>query len=102
MGHNFRNFNEKEFIGPKGRIRLIYKGHRFEHHEEGDLIEYYSHPDRYEMINVKGELKPTGVQLEDLMEYIEKDKNPMPGLENAYRSLEIVLAGHKAITKHYL
>ncbi|MFH1905479.1 MAG: Gfo/Idh/MocA family oxidoreductase [bacterium] len=96
-GHNFRNFNEKEFIGPKGRIRLIYKSHRFEHSEEGDLIEYYSYPDHYEMINVKGELKPTGAQLENLIEYIEKDKDPMHGLKDAYKSLEIILAGHKAI-----
>lgn len=94
---NYRNFSDKEFIGPKGRIRLIYQEYRQDHLEEGDLIEYYSYPGHYEMINIKGELKKTGLQLQALVEMIEQDGDPMPGLEDAYKSLEIVLAGDEAI-----
>ena len=61
------------------------------------MIEYYSYPDRYEIINIKGDFKPTGDQLSELIEQIEKDEDPIPGLEMAYKSLEIVLAAHKAI-----
>ncbi len=94
---NYRNFSDKEFIGPNGRIRLIYELYRQDHPEEGDLIEYYSYPDHYEMINVRGELKKTGVQMQALVQMIEQNLDPMPGLERAYKSLEIVLAGDEAI-----
>ena len=73
---NYRNFSDKEFIGPKGRIRLIYQEYRQDHPEEGDLIEYYSYPGHYEMINIKGELKKTGVQLRALVEMIEQNRDP--------------------------
>ena len=98
-GHNFRNYSEKEFIGPRGRIRLIYAHDRFEHHEEGDLIEYYSYPGQYEIINIKGEYKPTGKQFQYLIDHIERNEDCLPILENAYKSLQIVLAGDEAIRK---
>lgn len=96
-GTTFREFSVKEFIGPKGRIRLIYQTERIEHKEEGDLIEYYRYPDHYQQINVKGKLKQMGVEIQDLIDYIEEDKDPLPDLENVLKSMEIVLAGDKAI-----
>jgi len=98
-GHNFRAYNEKEFIGPRGRIRLTYAYERGEEKEKGDLLEYYSYPDQHEFINIKGDIKQTAVQFQDLIEHIEKDGDCTPLLENAYKSLEIVLAGDKAIKK---
>lgn len=95
-GYNFRSHSKREFIGSKGRIRLIHANHRFEHREEGDLIEYYSYPDHYEMINVPGALKPVDMEFQNLIEYIEKDKDPLPALDDALKSLEIMLAGHKS------
>jgi len=94
---NYRNFSDKEFVGPKGRIRLVYQQYRHDHPEEGDLLEYYSYPDHYQMVNVKGELKETGAQLKALVEMIEQNRDPMPGLEDARKSLEIALAGDEAI-----
>ena len=38
--------NLKEFVGPKGRIRLVYRKDRQTHQEEGDLIEYYKYPEK--------------------------------------------------------
>jgi len=98
-GHQFRSYNEKEFIGPKGRIRFIYSCSRSEHQEEGDMIEYYSYPGKYETINVLGEHKPTSQQYKNLIAHIEQDKNCRPHWEDAYQSLRIVLAGHKAISQ---
>lgn len=89
-GHQFRGYNEKEFIGPKGRLRLV-------HSDEGDLVEYYSYPGKYKIMNVPGEHKPTSREYEDLIEHIEQDKNCRSYWEDAYRSLRIVLAGHRAI-----
>ena len=77
---------------PKGKAQ-----ERIEHKEEGDLIEYYRYPDHYQQINVKGKLKQMGVEIQDLIDYIEEDKDPLPDLENVLKSMEIVLAGDKAI-----
>ena len=45
--------NLKEFVGPKGRIRIVYESARQSHQEEGDLIEYYTYPEgKYENINI--------------------------------------------------
>ncbi|MBI4244502.1 MAG: Gfo/Idh/MocA family oxidoreductase [Planctomycetes bacterium] len=96
---NYRNFSEKEFVGPKGRIRLIYREFRGCHPEEGDLIEYYSYPGHYEIINVKGVMKRADVQLQYMVDMIEHNEDPMQGLEDARKSLEIVLTGDEVIRK---
>jgi predicted dehydrogenase len=93
----YRNFSEKEFVGPKGRLRIIYAEERPEHHEEGDLIELYHPPSNYQHINVPGDFKPLKTELEDLLNCIAKDLDPMPALVDAMRSLQIVLAGHRAL-----
>lgn len=95
-GKTFREFSVKEFIGPKGRLRIIYQNERVEFSEEGDLLELYTYPDRYELINVKDPLLDWREQFQKLIDMIEKDGDPLPALKDAYRSLEIVLAGHRA------
>jgi predicted dehydrogenase len=97
--HSYRGFSEKEFVGPRGRLRLIYAGERPEHHEEGDLIELYQPPGRYRFVNVPGEFKPVERELADLLKCIDEDLDPMPALEDAMRSLQIVLAGDQAIRR---
>jgi len=97
-GHTMREFWEKEFIGPKGRLRFTYAPDRREHREEGDLIEFYTYPaNRYEMINVKCPWLEFDSEFLKLVKLIEEDADPIPGLVDALRSLEIVLAGHQAI-----
>ena len=95
--HNYREFSEKEFIGPKGRLRMIYAADRTEHHEEGDLIEVYRFPGKYRQINVPGVFKPIAREMSDLLDCIEKDLDPRPALDDAMKSLQIVLAGERAI-----
>ncbi len=41
-------------------------------------------------------LKRVGEQLTDLIDTVEQDKDVMDHLDAAYKSLEIVLAGHQA------
>lgn len=95
-GKNFRDFSMKEFIGPKGRLRIIYQHERFEFYEEGDLIEIYTFPDKYEMINIKDPFLDWEGQFQKLIDMIEKDGDPITALADAYKSLEIVLAGHQS------
>lgn len=64
----------KEFVGPKGHIKLVYKEHRFTHHEMGDLIEYYNcETKEYKEINIEAKYKPMYEQLEHLINAIEND-----------------------------
>lgn len=83
--------NVKEFIGPKGRIRIIERENR-SWHEEGDLIELYTKADgKYDMINVDAVRRPTGAQLQHLIDMIEKDVPAVPSIDDVYRSFEIAL-----------
>ena len=65
--------NLKEFVGPRGSIKIIYRKDRQTHQEEGDLIEYYKYPEKtYEMINIEGKRKPTDSQFDYLVRMIEE------------------------------
>ena len=79
--------NVKEFVGPKGRIRIILQMNRDKHQEEGDLIEYYTYPEKhYEMINICCKRKPTGAQLQTLIDMIEGNGKANPSLEDVWES----------------
>ncbi|MBR2860853.1 MAG: Gfo/Idh/MocA family oxidoreductase [Clostridia bacterium] len=82
--------NLKEFIGPKGRIKLVYRKDRQTHQEEGDLIEYYKYPEKtYQLINVDSKRKPTGKQLDCLIDMIENGADANPTIDEVWRSFEI-------------
>lgn len=90
--------NLKEFIGPRGRIRIVYRRDRSTHQEEGDLIELYRYPERtYEMINLDSNRKPTGEQLSYLIGMIEHNWPPLPSYEDALRSFEVVTEADRII-----
>lgn len=82
--------NVKEFVGPKGRLKIIQQKDRLRNSEEGDLIELYRYPQReYTSINVPCDRKPCGDELNYLIEMIEKDLPPVPSYD------EIVSDFHK-------
>lgn len=84
--------NLKEFVGPKGRIRIVYREGRQTHQEEGDLIEYYKYPERtYEMINVFCNRKPTDAQFDHLIKMIEENAPAKPDIDEVLSSFEITL-----------
>lgn len=103
-GRTFRGFSQKELIGPRGRVNLVHAGYRMDGREEGDLIELYRYrgddqPGECRSENVKGTSKPFDRQFQSLIEHIEQDLDCLPALDDALKSLEIVLAGHRAIIK---
>ena len=90
--------NLKEFVGPKGRIRLIYRKDRQTHQEEGDLIEYYRYPEKtYEMINLPCSRKPTGDQLDYLIGMIEEGWEAVPSIDEVLRSFQAVCRADRLI-----
>lgn len=82
--------NLKEFVGPKGRIKIVYRKDRHTHQEEGDLIEYYRYPEKtYELINVDSKRKPTGRQLDCLIDMIENNTPANPTIDDVWKSFEV-------------
>ena len=90
--------NLKEFIGPKGRIKIIYQKDRQTHQEEGDLIEYYKYPEKkYEIINIQSERKPTDVQFDYLIDMIENNTPAFPSIDDVFESFKITLEADRII-----
>ena len=88
----------KEFIGPKGRIKIIYKDNRTSNAEEGDLIEYYKYPEKeYITINLNDERKPTDLQIDYLINMIENDTPPVPSIDEICESLNAVFEADRQI-----
>lgn len=94
--------NMKEFVGPKGSIRLVFAKDRMNHQEEGDLIEYYSLEDKtYHTINVNSERKPTDVQMRCLIRMIEEELPDRPTIDEVYASFEAAMKAEESILKNY-
>jgi len=95
-GPQMRDFSVKEFMGPEGLAEIVY-----EELEEGkervNCVKYYSPLKGHQRYILGGEQKPFTAQFSRLIEIIEKDSDPISGLMNAMKSLEIVLAGDRAI-----
>lgn len=90
--------NLKEFIGPKGRIRIVYRKDRQTHQEEGDLVEYYKYPEKtYQIINIEGKRKPTDSQFDCLIDMIEKDAPANPTIDEVFDSFRIALEADTVI-----
>lgn len=90
--------NLKEFVGPKGRIRLVYRKDRQTHQEEGDLIEYYKYPEKeYKLINVDSNRKPTGKQFDCLVNMIENNAEATPSIDDVFKSFEVAIEADNII-----
>lgn len=90
--------NLKEFVGPKGSIKIIYQKDRQSHQEEGDLIEYYKYPEKkYEIINVEGKRKPTDEQFDYLIKMIEEGVPANPTNEEVYECFKRAIEADKYI-----
>jgi len=95
-GNSLEDNNSKEFIGPLGRIRITYQKERPNHREEGNLVTIFKYgegmygEETTEYINIPFDTKPTGNELEYLIEMIEKDIPANPSIEDVFRSFEIV------------
>lgn len=98
-GNTISSSNIKEFCGPKGRIRLVYRKDRQTHQEEGDLIEYYKFPEKkYEIINMQSDRKPTGTQFDYLIKMIETDCAAIPSIEEVLYCTKVAMEADDQIT----
>ena len=82
--------NLKEFVGTKGRMRLVLAENRGLFREEGNLIELYTVDGGRQEINVEGEYKDMYAQLSCLIDMIETGSEGNPTLEDAMRAFQIV------------
>ena len=100
MGQFIAADNLKEFIGPKGRIKIVEREHRASCQEEGDLIEYYDcSKHEYRTINVNCKRRPTGAQLNHLIEMIEKDVVAVPSMEDVFKSYSVAVQADEKIRR---
>ena len=97
-GNSIAADNLKEFIGPKGRIKIIEREHRTSCQEEGDLIEYYNcRENEYKTINVNCKRRPTGAQLNHLIEMIEHDVPAVPTIDEVFESYKTATTADRKI-----
>ena len=99
-GNTMSADNLKEFVGPKGRIKIVYREARHEHQEEGDLIEYYTYPDGiYRVINVDCKRKPTDDQINVLIDMIENNSRVSPTIDDVWVSFKTAVEADRIIVK---
>ncbi len=97
-GNAMSSGNLKEFVGPLGRIRIVYKNNRTSHQEEGDLLEFYDAVKKeYHTINIDADYKPMYDQLEDLVRMIEKDIPNDEGIEMAFSATLVGMTADAAL-----
>ncbi|MBE7031200.1 MAG: Gfo/Idh/MocA family oxidoreductase [Ruminococcaceae bacterium] len=90
--------NTKEFIGPLGRIKIIYQKDRITHKESGNLVELHKTEDHSVLsIDVPYNEKPTGYQLDYLIQMIEQDKPANPTMEDVLTSFRVVCEADRKI-----
>ena len=93
--------NVKEFIGPKGRIRIVFKKDRLYHQEEGDYIEYYQYPEKiYHASNIRCDRKPCDKQFDYLIKMIEENVEATPTIDEVFNCFELALLADEKI-KNY-
>jgi len=102
-GNSLEDNNSKEFIGPLGRIRITYQKDRPSNREDGNLVTIFRYgqglygEDTTEYINIPFDTKPTGCELDYLIEMIEKNVPANPSIEDVFRSFEIVCEADEKI-----
>lgn len=91
--------NRKEFIGPAGRIRIIYKCDRPQEVQHlGNMVEYEDYrKGTVRHMNIDFSEKPTGAQLDYFLSMIENNLSSRPFIDEAYRAMEIALMADQAI-----
>ncbi len=90
----------KEFVGPKGRLKIILQKDRTSNAEEGDLIELYRYPQKeYTSINILCDRKPCGDELDYLIGMIEDNLPPIPSYNEISKGYYILKKADEYIKK---
>ena len=99
-GQSIRAFNEKEFIGTKGRITLRLLAQRAEDTEEGDLITvFHSETGQYELVNVKSVYNNMYGQITCLIDMIENKCEATPNIDAVYKAFRVAVAAENALMR---
>jgi predicted dehydrogenase len=97
-GKYLREEHTSEFIGPLGRIRIIYKSQRPDHKNFGNLIEFEHYPEgTLEEYNISYDGKPTDRQFDYLINMIENNLDSSRLLNEICTATRLMLLGEKAI-----
>lgn len=91
--------NLKEFVGTKGRMRLVLAENRGLFREEGNLIELFTNDGGRQEINVDGEYKDMYAQIGCLIDMIETGSAGNPTLEDAMLAFRTVTDCDKMVRK---
>ena len=98
--HAVATDNTKEFIGPLGRIKIIYQKDRTTHKESGNLVEIYKYKENVtEFIDIPYDEKPTGLQLDHLISMIENNIPATPTIDDVLKSFRVVCEADEKIRK---
>lgn len=90
--------NVKEFIGPKGRITILERDNRPDCKEEGDLIQFYDKETKeYRHINLDTKRRPTGTQLNHLINMIENDVPASPTMNDVLTGFKTALCADEIL-----
>lgn len=99
-GKTISESNIKEFVGPKGRIKIIYSDSQ-QNVEGQNIIEYYkAEENKYERYYVDFNRKPTGEELLHLIRMIEIGEQPYPCIDDVWESFKIAIKVDKIICKN--
>lgn len=95
---NLASSNVKEFIGKKGRIRIVLNANRCQDTEEGDLIELYLNKNNeYRTINVHAQYKNMWGQVQKLIEMMETDAPAVPTMDEVFSAFCVVMSADQQI-----
>ncbi len=93
----------KEFVGPKGHIKLIYADARTESDSKYDLIEYYNYEtNEYQHIDLASKYKPTYEQIKRLIDAIENGNSTNAEVESACRINKMLLEAYDDGTDDFI
>ncbi len=91
-----------EFVGPEGRLRIIYQRDR-EDGSAGNLISVYRrNTGRAQHIEVPYSEQAAGAQMQYLIDMIEQNIPSEPGIEDVWKSLETVCEADRMIRNRLL
>ncbi len=97
---NVSTTNLKEFIGPKGRIQIIYQSERDDNIKSNLIIYENSETGEAEYIDVPYEKKPIDLQMQFFISMIENNIDHKPFLHDVFRAMQEVILAHRAICEN--
>lgn len=98
---SFSYESTKEFAGPLGKIKIVYRNQRpLEEQQKGNQIIYTKNDGSTFVQDVLYDEKPVNAQLNAFLDMIENDVDHRPFLKDVYRAMQEAVLGHRAICEN--